>query len=201
MKIDAFGKQCPMPLVMVKKELDAGCKDLSIAVDNETSVKNLSRLGKRAGMTVDVQTIDGGYLVRFSEGAGTEGVDTGMVEDTGTGLVSTSGYSIFIGKDHVGEGDFEIGYNLIKMAIYTLSELEDVPVNILFMNSGVRLPTGEEEQIIDNLKTLADKGSEILVCGACLDYYGLKEKLKVGEISNMYDILERMREVSKVISL
>ena len=40
--LDGFGKQCPMPLVMAKKELDAGVTELAIQVDNETAVKNLT---------------------------------------------------------------------------------------------------------------------------------------------------------------
>ena len=50
MVIDAFGKQCPAPLVMAKKEIDAGNRAVQIKVDNETSVKNLSRLGKKTGL-------------------------------------------------------------------------------------------------------------------------------------------------------
>lgn len=56
------------------------------------------------------------------------------------------------------------------------------------MNSGVKLVAGDEQQIIDSVNKLIEKGTEVLVCGTCLDFYGLKEQLKVGEVSNMYDI-------------
>lgn len=111
------------------------------------------------------------------------------------------GYAVFIGKDHVGEGNPQLGYNLMKMAIYTLSESEDVPASVLFMNSGVKLVAGDEQQIIDSVNKLIKKGTEVLVCGTCLDFYGLKEQLKVGEVSNMYDILGRMQEAAKTITL
>ena len=111
------------------------------------------------------------------------------------------GYAVFIGKDHVGEGDPQLGYNLMKMAIYTLSEGEDAPASVLFMNSGVKLVAGDEQQIIDSVNKLIEKGTEVLVCGTCLDFYGLKEQLKVGEVSNMYDILGRMQEAAKTITL
>jgi selenium metabolism protein YedF len=217
-----------MPLVLAKKELDAGCTELSVAVDNDTAVKNLTRLGARKGLQVTVASIDRGFMVMFGDKADTRlapgdateaasgvstasGVDASgtvaghtaasFVADTRASTAHTSGYSVFIGKDQMGGGDFEIGHSLLKMAIYTLSELDEVPVSVLFMNSGVKLPTGTDAQVIDNLKALEAKGTEVLVCGACLDYYRLKDLLKVGEVSNMYDILERMREASKVITL
>ena len=65
--IDAFGMQCPKPLVLAKKEIDAGCRELSVQVDNETAVKNLTRLGGKTGLAVAVDEIEGGWLVSFSE--------------------------------------------------------------------------------------------------------------------------------------
>ncbi len=114
---------------------------------------------------------------------------------------STGSYAVFIGKDHVGEGDPELGHNLAKMAITALSEADDAPEALMFMNSGVKLLCEDEEQIINGVSSLQDGGCDILACGTCLDFYGLKDDLKVGEISNMYDILDRMRAVSKVITL
>ncbi len=68
------------------------------------------------------------------------------------------------------------------------------------MNSGVKLVAGGEA-IIDSVSSLIAQGTEVLVCGTCLDFYGLKERLAVGEVSNMYDILGRMQESSKAITL
>ena len=69
------------------------------------------------------------------------------------------------------------------------------------MNSGVRLPAGQARDVIDSVRQLMEKGTEVLVCGACLNFYGLTEQLKAGEISNMYEILGRMQEAAKVIAL
>ena len=111
------------------------------------------------------------------------------------------GYAVFVGKDHVGEGDGELGHNLMKMALYTLSESDDVPASLLFMNAGVKLVAGGEQQVVDSVRALEEKGCEVLVCGTCLDFYGCKDQLAVGEVSNMYDILGRMQEAAKVITL
>lgn len=69
------------------------------------------------------------------------------------------------------------------------------------MNEGVKLIVEGQDQNIESVRKLMERGTEVLVCGTCLDFYGLKEKLAVGEVSNMYDILGRMREAAKVIAL
>ena len=203
--LDGFGKPCPMPLVMAKKEIDAGNHDLAVQVDNETAVKNLTRLAKKKGLAIACDKIEGGWLMTYSEGDGTE-VNAAEIEEALASGAACSpaggcGYAVFVGKDHVGEGDGELGYNLMKMAIYTLSESDDIPASLLFMNSGVKLVAGDEEQIITSVKKLEELGTEVLVCGTCLDFYGVKESLKAGEVSNMYDILGRMQEASNVITL
>lgn len=202
MLLDAFGKQCPMPLVMAKKALDEGETDVQVKVDNDTAVKNLSRLADKRGLGFAVEAIEGGYLVKF-DATGAPAQDSAQQVAavlSGTGATG-SGYAVFAGKDHVGEGDPELGRNLMKMAIYTLSESDEVPSSLLFMNSGVKLVAGEEPQVVQSCQKLIERGCEVLVCGTCLNFYGLSDKLEVGEVSNMYDILTRMQEAGKVITL
>lgn len=204
--IDAFGLQCPKPLVLAKKELDAGCTDLAVQVDNETAVKNLTRLGGRKAMAVTVDVIEGGWLVSFAPGDGTQAVEPEIPQAVPAGSTcgpAGCGYAVFVNHDQVGEGDPELGRNLVKMALYTLSESDEVPSSLLFMNGGVKLIAGPdaEQQCVDNVKALEEKGTEVLVCGTCLNFFGLGDDLKVGEVSNMYDILSRMQEAAKVITL
>ena len=195
MQIDARGKACPMPVMLAKKEIDGGCQDLTVLVDNKTAVENLTRLGNSAGMTVATGETADGLFVRLT-GAG-KVVENPVIACPTTG----SGYAVFIGKDVVGAGDRELGYNLMKMALYTLAQGDSVPAHVLFMNDGVKLPAGEEQQVIDSLMTLIEKGTIVLVCGTCLNYYGIADRLKVGTVSNMYDILGAMQRADKVIAL
>lgn len=204
--IDAFGLQCPKPLVLAKKELDAGVTDLAVQVDNETAVKNLTRLGSKKGMAVSVDAIEGGWLISFAPGDGTQATDIAIPQAAPAGAVcgpGGCGYAVFVNHDAVGEGDPQLGRNLVKMALYTLSEADEVPSSLLFMNGGVKLIAGPdaEQQCVDNVATLQEKGTEVLVCGTCLNFFGIGDDLKVGEVSNMYDILERMHEAAKVITL
>ena len=195
MQIDARGKACPQPVIMAKKEIDGGCRDLTILVDNRTAVENLTRLGNSAGMQVTAGDNGNGLFVRLT-GEG-KIVEEPVIACPATG----NGYAVFIGKDVVGAGDYELGYNLMKMALYTLAQGDSVPAYVLFMNDGVKLPAGEEQQVIDSLMTLLEKGSIILVCGTCLNYYGIADRLKVGTVSNMYDIMSAMQRADKVITL
>lgn len=193
MKLDARGKACPIPVIMAKKELDNGEKNLEILVDGKVQIDNLDRLAKSYGRTIETSPCEDKFLVKFSEGDGTV-PDHASSYDTGS-------FGVFFNKASVGSGNAELGLNLAKMAIFTLSEGENIPSYIFFMNDGVKLTTGIEPQIIENLKTLIDKGTTVLVCGTCLNFFGVKNDCKVGTISNMYDILSAMEQVSKVITL
>ena len=195
MQIDARGKACPQPVILAKKEIDGGCRDLTVLVDNKTAVENLTRLGNSAGMTVTTGETAQGLFVRLT-GEGK------IVEEPVIACPTTgNGYAVFVGKDVVGAGDRELGYNLMKMALYTLAQSDSVPAHVLFMNDGVKLPAGEEQQVVDSLMTLIEKGTIVLVCGTCLNYYGIADRLKVGTVSNMYDILGAMQRADKVIAL
>jgi len=191
MRIDAGGKQCPIPVIMAKKQLEAGEQDVEIVVDGPTQVGNLERLGDALGRKATSEPFGDKFLVKFANGETIKGASVAEADT----------YAVFFNTNAIGTNNSELGGNLAKMAIFTLSESERVPSYVLFMNEGVKLPAGDEPQIIDNLKTLIEKGTQVLVCGTCLNFYGIKDDLKVGTVSNMYDILGAMQEVSKVIKL
>lgn len=191
MRIDAGGKQCPIPVIMAKKELEAGEQDVEIIVDGQTQIDNLTRLGDALGRPATSEPCGDKFLVKFANGETKKGA-AGSEADT---------YAVFFNKDSIGTNEGELGGNLAKMAIFTLSESDKIPSYVLFMNEGVKLVTGVEPQIVENLNTLIEKGAQVLVCGTCLNFYGLTDEIKVGTVSNMYDILGAMQEVSKVIKL
>ena len=194
--IDAKGKACPMPVIMAKKEIDTGVKFFDIEVDNKIAVENLKKLANSQGFTTTIEENDGNFKVNFSNGCEECEEVLAKVE----GKKPLGNWSIFINKEIIGAGNEELGQSLMKMFIYTISEGEDLPKTILFMNGGVKVPS-LNEQGIEHLKVLQDKGVELLVCGACLNFYGLEDKLEVGKISNMYEITNAMKEASKVITI
>lgn len=194
--IDAKNKNCPIPVIMAKKEMDLGEKVIVIEVDNEIAVKNLEKLANSQGFEVSVNEGKGIYKVILnSSSKSCEEIICSIEEGNKLG-----DWAVFIGKEIIGMGNEELGKNLMKMFFYTLNESNDIPKYLLFMNDGVKVPT-LNEQAIEHLSELQNKGVEILVCGACLNFYSLEDKLNVGRISNMYEITSAMQEVSKVVTL
>ncbi len=198
LQIDAYGKACPTPVVLAKKALDSGTKDLVILVDNEMAVQNLTRLADNQGFTAHASPTDKGFSVHMT-GDGAPPLEAEVLGGIPVGTEESC--TFFISRDHIGGGDLELGKNLMKMFLYTLTQSDTPPHCLIFMNGGVRLPAGEEGQVIDSLRELAEKGCEILVCGTCLSFFDLAAQLKVGTVSNMYDIVERMNEARKVVSI
>lgn len=194
--VDAKGKNCPMPVIMTKKEIDNGENFILVEVDNEIAVQNLERLANSQGFDFSFEKDNGIFKVLLTKGC----EECKEILERIEGKKNLGTWSVFVSRDVIGGGSDELGANLIKMFFYTISESEDLPRSILFMNGGVKLPS-ENEQVIEHLRELENKGVEILTCGACLNYYKLTEKLSVGKISNMYDITNEMKEASKVITL
>lgn len=195
--IDAKGKPCPTPVLMAKKAMAEGAEAFTILVDNQTAVENLKRLADNQGFQAAVREDGDAYALDFTKGEGCAACE----EAVGSPLPAPGAdWAVFIGRDIIGDGDRELGTNLMRMYFYTLTQSEDKPGAVLFMNAGVKLPT-LDEQVAEHLKALSDAGTEILVCGTCLNFYGLSDQLKVGTVSNMYDIVTRMGKAAKVISL
>ena len=194
--IDAKGKACPTPVIMAKKAISAGESSFTVLVDNTTAVENLKRLAANQGFDAAAAEAEGVFSVAFTRtgcAACEEAVNAPLPAPGGD-------WAVFVGRDIIGDGDRELGTNLMRMFFYTLSQGEDKPGAVLFMNAGVKLPT-LDEQVVEHLKALSAVGVEILVCGTCLNFYGLTEQLRVGTVSNMYDIVTRMQKAGKVISL
>ena len=195
-QIDARGELCPKPVIMTKKELDTmEGGTLTTIVDNEVAKDNISKLAGSYGysFTVD-KSKEGHYYINITKGQSKLEQSKVCIPDTFKDL------TIAIGSDKMGTGQDELGHILMKSFIYTVRETEPLPKAIVLFNSGVRIVC-EESQIVDDLKEMHKLGVEILVCGTCLDYYNLKEEIRVGEIANMYSIYEEMRNSNNTINL
>ena len=105
---------------------------------------------------------------------------------------------VYINSQFLGVGEEALGTILIRSFFRTLLDSETKPFRMIFINSGVRL-ISEGSAVLETLKALSEKGVEILSCGTCLDFYGLKEKVKVGMISNKYDIVQSLMEADRLI--
>lgn len=197
--IDAKGKLCPMPLIMTKKALGELTENesLEVIMDNETSVKNVTRYLEELGMKPTIEKKGSNFHV-FVNKTGEFKVNVEAEAFCSTDNNPSSDYIIVFQKDKMGDGAEELGTILIKAFINTLPEMDLKPKKLIFLNSGIYLAV-KDSPVLDTLKKLEQSGIEIISCGTCLDYYKKKEELGVGIVSNMYVILESLSKASKVI--
>jgi selenium metabolism protein YedF len=107
---------------------------------------------------------------------------------------------LLIASDSFGRGSEELGQLLMRSFLHTLGEVSPLPDRIICLNSGVKLVV-EGSLALDDLRALEEKGIGILACGTCLGYYEIKDKVVVGQISNMYDIASALLGAGKIIEL
>lgn len=199
MTIDARGKACPQPVVMALHAL-ADLKEgepLEVWVDNDAAVENLKRMAAQKGRTASVQQESDFWRVLI--GDGTNVPQSASQPGCGCTVMGTDAV-VAISGDTMGRGSEELGRALLKSFLYALAQLETPPRTLLFFNGGAKL-TVEGSQSLEDLRELESRGSEILTCGTCLDYYGLKEKLAVGSITNMYHIAEILTQADRLVNL
>lgn len=187
-KVDAIGQVCPVPIIMTKnalKDIEEG--QVEVSVDNRISLENLQKMSKEMGYDYTVE--ESGDIFKIVINKMRESVELRESEENTVVVMDSL---------HMGKGDVELGRILMKGFIYTLSEMEELPKTILFYNEGVKLAIEGAESLQD-LKSLEERGVEILSCGTCLNFYGITEKLRVGSVTNMYTILERQMKATRVI--
>ena len=201
--VNAIGDACPIPVVKTLKALKAltGPDVIETLVDNPTAVQNLIRMADKKGCAVQSEKLgEKEYKVTITvgEAALAQPVDT---ENVTCELPVKSGKKntvVVISSKAMGHGGDELGTALMKGFIYALSQQEQLPTTILFYNGGANIPV-EGSVSLEDLKNMEVQGVEILTCGTCLNFYGLTDKLAVGEVTNMYTIVEKMTGADLIV--
>lgn len=202
--VDAMGEACPMPVIMTKKAMAqvSGAECLEVLVDNEVAVQNVMKMAEsQGGDARSVKIGENEYRIlvemgEISEGNATE-VECSSIEGEDAVLVKDNTVMVF-SSDLMGSGNDALGKVLMKGFIFAVTQLEKLPKTMLFYNGGATL-TAEGSDSIEDLKHLASEGVEILTCGTCLNYYEMADKLLVGDVTNMYIIVEKMAGASKIV--
>ena len=189
-ELDLRGLACPEPVIRTKKYLAALPKgQVKVLVDNAAAFMNVQKLAKSLNFEAVGEEGNGVYSIVISKGEAKE-----SLAEAGNQCV------VLIASETFGTGDVTLGKKLMQSFLYTLTEKAEPPEKILLLNGGVKNAV-QGADCLKNLQILSEKGTEILVCGTCLDFYNLKEMLAVGRISNMYEIEEEMSKGAKLISL
>lgn len=183
--IDAMGLACPRPVILTKKAIrEENLDEVTVKVDNEIATENLTKMGKQLGFSAEVKTNSKTDYEVYLKKTGDAQCELMFEEDS-------SEYIVVISSDHMGTGDETFSKNLLEGFVYALTEQDVAPKYVIFYNMGVTLPS-INEKVIGDLKALEERGTQVLSCGLCLGQYDLKEKLQVGEVTNMYRICELM---------
>lgn len=194
--VNAMGDNCPIPVIKTKKAMQAlaGPETIEVLVDNEISVQNVTKMAESSGGQVRSEKLgEAEFKVIISmQGAPLTEEDAVCIPDAKGDLV------VVVSSDRMGSGNDELGQVLLKGFIFAITQLDTLPKTMLFYNGGVTLTT-EGSQVLEDLKSLEAQGVEIMSCGTCLDYYGLKDKLVVGSVTNMYNIVETQAKAAKII--
>ena len=196
--VNAIGDNCPIPVIKTKKAMQelTGPEVIEVLVDNEIAVQNVTKMATSAGGQVTSEKLaEKEYRVTIQIGEVTEEACECECDCAG---VPKDNMVVVISSDRMGSGNDALGKVLIKGFIFAVTQLDKLPKAMLFYNGGATL-TAEGSDSLEDLKNLEAQGVEIMTCGTCLDYYGLKEKLAVGSVTNMYSIVETMAGADKIL--
>ena len=192
-KIDALGKACPLPVIETKKALREH-EVVQTLVDNEIATQNLKKMAEQLGYIYQMdQDTPNHYTVVISKGNADLTEETPQVAEP---IATVDDYIVVVDTNVMGRGSDELGKNLLKGFIYSLTEQDVLPEKVIFYNGGVHSVV-EGSDSLEDLQGLAEQGVEIYACGACLNFYELTSA--VGEVTNMYRIVEMMRQAPKIV--
>lgn len=201
-KVDARGEQCPIPVIKAKKALESAKKgDLVVVfVDNEIAVQNLQKLATQKGAGFQWKKngdseYEAVFTVGNSDSAQEEELEISCEMPT---LNRKKKTVVAIASNQMGVGEEALGKTLLKGFLYALTQQDVLPDTILFYNGGASISC-EGSDSLEDLKWLEQQGVEIITCGTCLNFYGIAEKLAVGKVTNMYEIVQTMMSADSLI--
>lgn len=196
-RLDCRGLACPNPVLKTKEVIDRGNTDrLTVLVDNSAAQENVSRFLVRFGYQVAVNP-HGDYIEIVGNRSAPSGCE--IAPEPGE-LSGERKIMILLGTERLGRGDDDLGKKLVTNFLGTLKEMGPDLWRLVLLNGGVKL-AADGSEVLPALQGLEGEGIHILVCGTCLNHFGLLEKKRVGETTNMLDIVTAMQLADKVITL
>ncbi len=212
--VDARGKACPQPVIETKNAIREQGTPVITMVDNDIARQNVEKMARQMGLAAESSQIDGGWRILIQPVS--SDVLSAVMNDMGDALTNVlpdlepapccpavpaapAGPTVVVlSSSYMGTGDDTLGAALMKGFVYALTQLDAAPDTVLLYNGGAKLSC-EGADTVEDLKVLAQNGTEILTCGTCLNHYGLTDKLAVGQVTNMYAIAETLAGAGKVI--
>jgi len=192
--LDCRGLSCPGPVLRVIDVLEKGAPEtLEVQVDDQAAQENVTRLLTGKGFTVTAEEGPGRIVLKATRGTSAQAGASPQPQ-------SQEKTVAFITADSIGRGNDELGGKLMLAFLATLPELGTSLWRIVLVNGGVKLAC-ESHPALEKLEALAASGVSILVCGTCLNFFELMDKKRVGETTNMLDVVTSLGLAGKIIQV
>lgn len=198
-EIDARGKPCPQPVLLTKEAADQGDDEFRVILDNEGSAQNVLRFVQNTGYSGEVILDNGTWKVtarKATEQKPTPDSNPDLAVTT-CDMTPAGLRTLIIQGEYLGNGSIELGARILAQLLNTLAVNERHPEYIVLMNGGAKLAC-EGSELVELLRDLEEKGVSVLVCGTCLNFFELNDKLKIGRPTNAYEVVNLMLDGSTV---
>ncbi len=195
-RIDARGQACPQPVVMTRDAIEhAAENNITVLVDTEIARDNVSRFAGSKGCLVDVEKSSNGEFAIHIHKNGYSSADTGKADEQTSPVQGPVVY--LFDADYIGSNR-ELGKILVNGFLKATLSLNNNNITVVLISNGVRLAT-KGSYVLDVMHTIAEAGIEILVCGTCLDFFKIRDDLKIGTVSNALEIMEVLTGAGNVV--
>jgi len=196
-QIDCRGLACPTPVLKTKELIERGSVDqVTVLVDNLAAKENVGRFLSMKGYQVDAEEREGNFSITGvrSQASSCEMLQAEAQPSEDNKIV------VLVATSHLGRGDEELGRKLMINFIGTLKEMGSELWRLILLNEGVKLAI-EGSEVLEQIQELEKEGITILVCGTCLTHFNILEKKRVGETTNMLDVVTSLQVADKIINL
>ncbi len=198
--LDLRNLACPEPVIRAKQAIEKHPNSvIELLINSSATLSNVTRMARTLGALVASRELPGGeFAVTVTTGEPPT-PETKVSPDELEGPSSAGRATILLRNSVVGQGDDRLGRVLMKAFLKTLKSSDPLPAEIICVNAGVHLTTEGSEEI-PTLLELAELGVDVMSCGTCLDFFGKLDKVRVGIVGNMLDIVTHLNRASKIIA-
>lgn len=195
--LNCQGLDCPQPVLRTKDFIEANPQALAftVVVDNAAAAQNVVRFVESQGFSASLEQNDDDFEIKAEKSE--ETINESISKEPATSSEKTL---VLIPKNTMGSGDDVLGAGLMLNFLNTLNEMGETLWRVVFLNSGIKL-TIEGAKTLPAIQHLEAQGVSILVCGTCLTHFNLLDQKRVGETTNMLDIVTSLQLADKVISV
>jgi selenium metabolism protein YedF len=202
--INAKGLPCPKPLILAKKALKEVSEDeiFILETDSETSMQNVKKFLEDNKTKVIVDEQAGIFQIKAKKNGNLNNDEVVITEDISkieNELVQEQeiGKHVYVFNTFGVQTD-DLGQMLTTGFLDTILEVEPLPKAIVFYHQAVKMAI-DRSPYLEELRKLESSGIELLICGSCVNFYNIADRIKVGTVSNAYTILKAKTDASHLI--